>query len=165
MDYLQKKDEHGKCPIDYYVEKQEVWAQAQTEWDTAKEAEMASLELTVPDLGKRQEAMNEWNQTHFRKYKTNVQAKWMDWVVNGCKYLVENAFGTIDIESIMARIEESKESLRDSMIVDADGINEVAGMTLMPKQWALECQNKVKGWNDKNGTYSLEQVDAELSRL
>lgn len=165
MDYLQKKDQHGKCPIDYYVEKQTVWAQAQTDWDSAKEAAMASLELRIPDLGKRQEAMNEWNQTHFRKFKTNVQAKWMDWVVNGCKYRVENAFGTVDIESIMARIEQSKESLRDSMIVDADGVNEVAGVNLMPKQWALECQKKVTEWTKINGHYSLDQVNAELSRL
>lgn len=32
----------------------------------------------------------------------------MDWVVNGKKHDVENSFGSVDIESIMARVEDSK---------------------------------------------------------
>lgn len=35
----------------------------------------------------------------------------MDWVANGHKYDVEYNFGTIDIDSIMARVENSKESM------------------------------------------------------
>jgi hypothetical protein len=36
MRYLTKKDENGKTPIDVYVEKQQLWADAQGEWDKAK---------------------------------------------------------------------------------------------------------------------------------
>jgi hypothetical protein len=34
----------------------------------------------------------------------------MDWVTNGHKYEVENNFGMVDVESIMARVEDSKVS-------------------------------------------------------
>jgi hypothetical protein len=59
----------------------------------------------------------------------------MDWVANGHKYEVEQNFGVVDVDSIMARIEQSKESLRNSAIVDTDGANELAGVILEPKDW------------------------------
>lgn len=89
----------------------------------------------------------------------------MDWVSNGHKYNVEFNFGMVDTESIMARVESSKESLRNSTIVDADGVNEVQGVNLTPKNWAILCQQKSRDWFKRNGTYSLEQVDAEIARL
>lgn len=81
------------------------------------------------------QSYNDWNQTHFRRYKSAVQAEWMDWVSNGHKYDVEYSFGTVDIDSIMARIEDSKESMRISSLIDTDGANEVQGVELNPKEW------------------------------
>ena len=89
----------------------------------------------------------------------------MDWVSNGNKYNVEFNFGMVDTESIMARVESSKESIRNSTIVDSDGANEVQGITLTPKNWATLCQQKQLGWFKRNGNYSLEQIDAEIERL
>ena len=89
----------------------------------------------------------------------------MDWVSNGDKYNVEFNFGMVDTESIMARVESSKESLRNSTMVDADGSNEVQGVNLTPKGWATLCKQKQDGWFKRNGTYSLEQVEAEIERL
>jgi hypothetical protein len=89
----------------------------------------------------------------------------MDWVVNGKKYDVENSFGVVDIESIMARIEDSKESARNSTIVDQDGANEIQTVQLTPKNWAQLCQDKLAQWKSSNGNFSLEQLEAEIDRL
>ena len=89
----------------------------------------------------------------------------MDWVVNASKYDVDYNFGMVDIDSIMARIESSKESLRNSTIPDADGANEVYGVTLTPNRWATYCRRKAEGWYERNGTYTLAQLDAEIERL
>jgi hypothetical protein len=65
----------------------------------------------------------------------------------------------------MARIEQSKESMRNSSIVDSDGANELWGVELTPKNWATICKNAVDGWWKKNGMYSIEQLTAEINRL
>jgi hypothetical protein len=80
---------------------------------------------------------NDWNQTHFRRFNSSVQAEWMDWVANGDKYNVEYSFGVVDVDSIMARIELSKESMRNSAIIDVDGANEVQQVQLTPKEWSV----------------------------
>jgi hypothetical protein len=89
----------------------------------------------------------------------------MDWVVNGNKFNVENSFGVVDIESIMARIEDSKESARNSTIVDQGGANEIQTIQLTPKNWAQLCQDKLTQWKSSNGNFSLEQLNAEIDRL
>lgn len=89
----------------------------------------------------------------------------MDWVTNGHKYDVEFNFGMVDTESIMARVESSKESMRNSTMVDADGANEILGVVLTPKNWASLCKQKQEGWFKRNGEYTVEQLDAEIRRL
>lgn len=89
----------------------------------------------------------------------------MDWVSNGHKYDVEFNFGMVDTDSLMARVENSKESMRNSTIVDADGANEVLLVNLSPKNWATLCKQKQEGWFRRNGQYSLEQLEAEIQRL
>jgi hypothetical protein len=74
MAYLQKQDENGNTPIDKYITKQTAWQQAQSEWDSAKDDAEARFQKQFPgDLAAIQQAMNEWNQVNFRKFKTNVQ--------------------------------------------------------------------------------------------
>jgi hypothetical protein len=116
-------------------------------------------------IGKQKQYINEWNQENYYTYKASMQAAWMDWVVNGQKYNVEYNFGMIDIDSIMSRIEASKESLRNSTIADADGSTEVYGVSLTPNRWATYCKLKAKGWYDRNGSYTLAQLDSEIARL
>lgn len=98
-------------------------------------------------------------------FKASVQAAWMDWVVNGQKYNVDYSFGMVDIDSIMSRIEDSKESLRNSTIPDATGSSEVYGVSLTSSKWATYCKRKAEGWNARNGTYTLAQLDSEIARL
>jgi hypothetical protein len=89
----------------------------------------------------------------------------MDWVVNGYKYDVDFNFGLIDIDSIMQRVEASKESLRNSTIPDSDGASEIYGVSLTPNRWATYCKRKAEGWYARNGGYTLGQLDAEIARL
>lgn len=89
----------------------------------------------------------------------------MDWVVNGQKYNVDFNFGMIDIDSIMSRIESSKESLRNATIPDADESSEVYGVSLTPNRWATYCRRKAEGWYNRNGSYTLAQLDSEIARL
>ncbi|KAK4183746.1 hypothetical protein QBC35DRAFT_418305 [Podospora australis] len=167
MEYLTKIDEAtGMTPIDVYVEKQTAWAEAQDAWDKAKiKAQKDAYALHKTDVVLQRQAYDEWNQANYRKFKFAVQGRWMDWVSNGHKYDVEFNFGMVDIDSIMARVENSKESMRNSTFVDADGANEVLLVNLTPKNWATLCKQKQEGWFKRNGQYSLEQLDAEIQRL
>ncbi|KAK6330551.1 hypothetical protein TWF718_002751 [Orbilia javanica] len=167
MSYLTKVDEKTKkTPIDVYIEKQKIWADAQSDWDTAKiEAEQRAKEKYPNDHQAALEAFEEWNQEHFRSYKYTVQGAYMDWVTNGNKYEVERNFGIVDVDSIMARVEQSKETLRDSTIADFDGSSEIQGVQLTPKNWATICQQKVDGWFKRNGNFTLDQITAEIDRL
>lgn len=175
MTYLTTVDpETKKTPIDIYVEKQKAWANAQTAWDTAKiDAKHAAEKdpANIRDLDKKPDpkkilqAYNDWTQSNYRKYKFAVQGAWMDWVANGHKYNVEYYFGVVDVDSIMARIENSKESMRNSTMVDADGSNELHGVLLTPPDWATYCKNKADGWYERNEGYTLEQLEAEIARL
>ncbi|KAI8955363.1 hypothetical protein F4801DRAFT_574538 [Xylaria longipes] len=159
-------DTTGQTPVEIYIDKQAAWAEAQEDWDKAKIKAQRDAKSKYPaDVVMQRQYYDEWSQANYRKYKFAVQGRWMDWVSNGHKYNVEFNFGMVDTESIMARVESSKESLRNSTIVDADGVNEVQGVNLTPKNWALLCQQKARDWFKRNGTYSLEQVEAEITRL
>lgn len=89
----------------------------------------------------------------------------MDWVVNGQKYNVDFNFGMIDTDSIMRRIEASKESLRNLTISHEDGSSEVYGVSLTPNRWATYCKRKAEGWYARNGRYILAQLESEIARL
>ena len=65
----------------------------------------------------------------------------------------------------MARLEASKESMRNSSVVDSDGANLVYTVTLEPKQWATYCKRNAEGWYNRNGTYTLGQIENEITRL
>ena len=93
---------------------------AQTNPDNATDGQV--------DQAKVLQQYNDWNQANYRKvsalrlccmsqhfsniskYKFAVQGQWMDWVTNGNKYNVEYNFGLVDVDSIMARVENSKVS-------------------------------------------------------
>ncbi|KAI0534790.1 hypothetical protein GGR58DRAFT_504965 [Xylaria digitata] len=153
----------SETPVEIYIEKQSLWAEAQDAWDKAKIKAQREAKLMYPsDVVLQRQYYEEWSQANYRKHKFAAQGQW---VLNGHKYNVEFNFGMVDTESIMARVESSKESLRNSTIVDADGVNEVQGVNLTPKNWALLCQQKARDWFKRNGTYSLEQVEAEIARL
>ena len=65
----------------------------------------------------------------------------------------------------MARIERSKQSMRDNQIVDADGADELQLVTLNPKNWAGLCRDKAENWYHNHENFSIDQVFAEIDRL
>lgn len=136
--------------------------EAQTNPDNATDGQV--------DQAKVLQQYNDWNQANYRKvsglgrdiyaetmlmvskFKFAVQGQWMDWVTNGNKYNVEYNFGLVDVDSIMARVENSKvsrvvsplyaelksqESMRNSTMVDFDGANELQGVNLTPRDWYI----------------------------
>ncbi|KAG9505073.1 hypothetical protein J7337_002039 [Fusarium musae] len=161
----------AKTIVEIYRDKQLAWAKEQSSWDTAKiNAEERAQKLFPPGsssdyISKQKEYINNWNQETYLMFKASVQAAWMDWVVNGQKYNVDYSFGMVDIDSIMSRIEDSKESLRNSTIPDATGSSEVYGVSLTPSKWATYCKRKAEGWYTRNGTYTLAQLESEITRL
>lgn len=172
MEYLTSvNNKTGKTPIQSYVIKQANWARAWEEWQAAKQRAQKEAEAKYPAgsstsyLSRQVQFYNEWNQLNYLRYKSSVQGRWMDWVTEGDKYNVEYNFGMVDVDSIMARIEASKESIRNSTIVDADGSNEVHTVVLTPKNWATLCKGQAEGWYSEYGYYSLAQIDAEIARL
>lgn len=108
---------------------------------------------------------NDWQQEHYRRFKNEVQARFIDWVTTGNKYNVEYNFGVVDVDSIMARIERSKQSMRDNQIVDADGADELQLVILNPRNWAALCRDKVENFYASRENFSIDQVIAEKDRL
>lgn len=156
----------GKTPVQVYIEKQTAWAAAQDAWDSAKIKARQDALANNPNNGAAAvQAYNDWSQSHYRRFKEETQARWMDWVCEGDKYNVEYNFGLVDVDSIMARIESSKQSMRNSTIVDADGANEIQEVNLNPKNWASLCKTKVEGFVQGKPPYTLDQVNSEIFRL
>ncbi|KAL8789140.1 MAG: hypothetical protein Q9195_006961 [Heterodermia aff. obscurata] len=169
--FLSAKGPDGYSIVETYRDKQIAWGWERSKWDEARTQAEKDAERKYPPtsgsdyIGKQKQEIADWNKTHYYRFKTAVQSAWMDWVVNGQKYNVDYNFGFIDIDSIMGRVESSKESLRNSTIPDADGANEVYGVSLTPARWATYCKRKAEGWYDRNGKYTLGQIDAEIARL
>ena len=185
--FLSTKGSGGYNIVETYRDKQKKWGDERSKWDEARiQAERkthekylcSSLMNYIVDaekkypptsgddyIGKQKQYIANWDQKNYFRFKTSVQSAWMDWVVNGQKYNVDYNFGMIDVDSIMGRIESSKQSLRNSTIADADGANEVYGVSLTPSRWATYCKLKAEGWYDRNGKYTLGQIDAEIARL
>ncbi|KAF5603989.1 hypothetical protein FPCIR_1050 [Fusarium pseudocircinatum] len=174
MKFLRQKDANGKTAVDLYREKQQAWCQAQAAWDKAKiqaQANAEDAEKRYPPtpgddfLAKQKQYIADWTQMNYMMFRTETQGAWMDWVVNGQKYNVDFNFGVVDVDSIMSQIEDSKESLRNSTLPDETGASDVYGVSLTPARWATYCKRKAEGWYDRNGTYTLGQLDSEIARL
>ncbi|KAK4228622.1 hypothetical protein QBC38DRAFT_523461 [Podospora fimiseda] len=155
-----------KTVIDVYVEKQEAWSVAMKEWDRAKQDAYNSAKQQYPnDVKMQQWAYDEWNQANFRNYKTRAQAKYMDWIVNGCKYKVDYYFGIVDVSSAMKRVESSKEAARNLVVIDPDGTTEWQEVHLEPPNWADECLIKINSWNANKNKLSRKDYESEIKRM
>ncbi|KAF5636934.1 hypothetical protein F25303_8137 [Fusarium sp. NRRL 25303] len=171
MKFLRQRDSNGKTAVDLYREKQQAWCQAQAAWDKAKIQAQEDAEKKYPPaagddfLAKQKQYIADWTQMNYMMFRTETQGAWMDWVVNGQKYNVDFNFGVVDVDSIMSQIEDSKESLRNSTLPDETGASDVYGVSLTPARWATYCKRKAEGWYDRNGTYTLGELDSEIARL
>ncbi|KAF5618101.1 uncharacterized protein FTJAE_12407 [Fusarium tjaetaba] len=151
MELLNKKvPGTSKTMIDVYRDKEMKWVERQQAWEEAKinaarNAENAFEEGTKDYVEKREKYFDKWMKSEAKSYKNAIQAAWMDWVINGKKNEVDMIFGVVQVDS-MARIENSKEAMRNSAIDDPSGDGEVYGVSLTPKTWATACKVRAEEW-------------------
>ncbi|RTE76712.1 hypothetical protein BHE90_008799 [Fusarium euwallaceae] len=156
----------SKSVVDLYVEKQQAWSDAMKEWDHAKQAARDEAKRLFPNsIGRQQGHYDEWNQANFRNYKNHAQAKYMDWIVNGCKYKVDYYFGIVDVSSAMKRVESSKEASRNLVVIDPDGTTEWQEVDLTPSNWADLCAKQAEAWDTKNKELSRKDYESEIKRI
>ncbi|KAH7268206.1 hypothetical protein B0J15DRAFT_578227 [Fusarium solani] len=156
----------SKSVVDVYVEKQQAWSDAMKEWDQAKQAARDEAKRMFPNsVGRQQGHYDEWNQANFRNYKNHAQAKYMDWIVNGCKYKVDYYFGIVDVSSAMKRVESSKEASRNLVVIDPDGTTEWQEVDLSPPNWADLCAKQAEAWDKKNKELSRKDYESEIKRI
>ncbi|KAJ6580024.1 hypothetical protein DFH09DRAFT_1309984 [Mycena vulgaris] len=108
-------------------------------------------------------AYDRWVQENARAYRNAVQASYMDWVIMGKKEEVEYWFSVVDQDSALARVEQSKETMRWSVVQDSDGSGEYQKVYLTPTNWANICKKKALSGTDK--TKTVEWYTWEISRL
>ncbi|KAL9564607.1 hypothetical protein ACKAV7_011059 [Fusarium commune] len=112
----------SKIIVEIYLDKEMKWAEQQQIWEEAK----------IKATREAEDAFNEGTKDYVEKRQKYFDAEWMDWVINGKKPAVDFTFGMIQMDS-MARIESSKESMRNSAIDDPSSDGEVYGVGLTPK--------------------------------
>ena len=84
MKTLTLKDDMGLTPIDYYIQKQKAWSQAQADWETARQDARQRAEEMFPEflgasyIGQQAQYYNDWNQRNYLRFKTEIQGKYMD---------------------------------------------------------------------------------------
>ncbi|KAG6864170.1 hypothetical protein C0991_011889, partial [Blastosporella zonata] len=114
-------------------------------------------------IASQRAAYNEWVNENARTYRNSMQAAYMDWVVNGNKEEVEYWFSIVDRQSSMARVEASKEAMRNAVVQDTDGSAEFNRVKLSPTNWAVIAQKKAHSGH--NQTRTVEWYTWEVSRL
>ncbi|KAH8145972.1 uncharacterized protein LAJ45_09894 [Morchella importuna] len=133
-----------RTPVDIYVEKQALFTFAQSKWDAIQDKNAADLE-TNPDEMTAEEM--EKRTTWMRMAKYELQARWMDWVVNGDKILDHNF-----------------EAVRASNILDLVDGTQWAQVKLEPQHWATLCKEKTDSWVENNPV-SAAVLQREIDRL
>ncbi|EPE30037.1 hypothetical protein GLAREA_13085 [Glarea lozoyensis ATCC 20868] len=173
MDYLKSPDDsvgaNGRSKLQTYVEKQEKWSKEVEKYSAAQHDFIQSnkpLQGAIKeDIKESKAAYMQWLQEHGRDYKNSIQAKYMDWVVHGYKFMIDFNFGIVDISSGMKRIENSKEAFRNLVLIAEDGVSEYNSVNLTPSNWATIVKNKVLGWQSRNANPSPSEIRSEIRRL
>ncbi|KAJ7912201.1 hypothetical protein B0H13DRAFT_1875133 [Mycena leptocephala] len=114
-------------------------------------------------------AYDRWVQENARAYRNAVQASYMDWVIMGKKEEVEYWFSVVDQDSALARVEQSKETMRWSVVQDSDGSGEYQKVYLTPTNCISHAGRanicKKKALNGADKTKTVEWYTWEISRL
>jgi hypothetical protein len=114
MDWLTAEDPDfpGKNHVEVYVEKQQKYTDVV---ERKQKAFNAALKAANEDPAnktrvQRRAAYDAWVNENARTYRNYLQAAYMDWVIVGKKEAVEFWFSIVDMDSAMARVEQSKVS-------------------------------------------------------
>lgn len=115
MDWLTAEDPDmpGKTHVELYVEKQEKYTNVV---EKKQKAFGAALQAAKDDPGNKtvsqqRASYDRWVNENARTYRNYLQAAYMDWVITGKKEAVEYWFSIVDVDSAMARVEQSKVSI------------------------------------------------------
>ncbi|KAF4444164.1 hypothetical protein F53441_11222 [Fusarium austroafricanum] len=170
MELLGKKVQGTSMTVvEVYRQKELAWEKECTALEDAQE-KLAQKAKKLYRSGskdyaiKQQQLNDDWNKENYPSFKARIHAAYMDWLINGFKQDVDFAFGVID-DSSMARIEVSKEAMRNSAIQDPNSDEDLYGVSLSPKQWATFCKDKVERsrtdiWTEISFDYSPSHVQS-----
>ncbi|EUC54739.1 hypothetical protein RSOL_070440 [Rhizoctonia solani AG-3 Rhs1AP] len=139
------QDSNGKLVplIDLYTQKQSVYVAASEKATEAVQKELQAVRDRNLPVKEAQESYFSWIQVHVSALRSNVQAAYTDWCINGRKDEVEYWFSLVDHGSALAQVEKSKDGMRNSVILDTSGW-EYNKVTLEPSNWANQCLEKMK---------------------
>ncbi|CAE7138793.1 unnamed protein product [Rhizoctonia solani] len=156
---------NGVSLVELYTQKQATYTKAVAE---KTKAFQAALKQAQDDPSNRttaqaREDYDRWVQENAKTYRNFVQAAYMDWVITGKKEEVEYWFSVVDQDSALARVEQSKETMRHAVIQDSDGSGEYQTVRLEPSDWADKC--KAKMGLGKQQTRTAEWYSFEINRL
>ncbi|KAG8724408.1 hypothetical protein FRC09_019026 [Ceratobasidium sp. 395] len=155
----------NKSIVELYTEKQKAYTEAVKAKTHAfhqalERAQNNSQNITPKKI---REEYDSWVQENGRMHRNYVQAAYMDWVITGKKEEAEYWFAVVDQDTVMARVEQSKEAMRLAVVQDEDGTTEYQTVKLEPSDWANKCLEKMS--SGTNQTKSAEWYTWEINRL
>ncbi|KAG8688959.1 hypothetical protein FRC09_012650 [Ceratobasidium sp. 395] len=155
----------GQTLVELYTRKQEIYTSAVDRKTKAFHEALAHVQADPRNktTENAHEAYDLWVQENARVYRNHVQAAYMDWVITGKKEEVEYWFAVVDQDSVLARVEQSKESMRAAVVQDEDGTVEYQTVKLEPSDWANKCLQKMT--SKTNQTESAEWYTWQINRL
>ncbi|KAF9644807.1 hypothetical protein BDM02DRAFT_842383 [Thelephora ganbajun] len=156
-----------KTRIDLYRDKQSNYTDA---FERKIKAFDDALDRATKDpvnttVGLQRAAYDKWVSENQKMYNNLVQAAYMDWVTLGKKEEVEYYFAIVDNDSAMARVEASKEAIRNAIISDTDGSTEYNKVSLAPSNWAWLAKQKADGGQKGETVESLTWKIARLEKI
>ena len=112
MDWLTAEDPDTPTlnRVEVYVQKQQRYTDVVEKKQKAFNAAMraANEDPANKTMSQRRAAYDLWVNENARTYRNYLQAAYMDWVINGKKEAVEYWFAIVDMDSALARVEQSK---------------------------------------------------------
>ncbi|TBU31906.1 hypothetical protein BD311DRAFT_804364 [Dichomitus squalens] len=153
----------GMTLVELYTKKQAVYTKACEQKTHAFLEALERAAKSTKSVKAAREWYDQWVEENARTWRNYVQAAYMDWVITGRKEEVEYWFSVVDQDSAMARIEQSKETMRWAVVQDEDGGTEYQKVKLEPSHWANLAKEKMN--RGTNQTRTVEWYTWEIDRL
>ncbi|KAG7096294.1 hypothetical protein E1B28_003741 [Marasmius oreades] len=143
--------------VELYTKKQHNYTKVVEEKTKAFNAALEEAKCNAADPTNMESVRaiyDNWVDKNARTYRNYVQAAYMDWVITGKKEEVEYYFSVVDQDSALARVEQSKETMRAMVIQDSDGSVEAPESSL----------NSILLLPAKEDTNSTTQGDTKVNK-
>ncbi|TBU51421.1 hypothetical protein BD310DRAFT_953282 [Dichomitus squalens] len=149
--------------VELYTQKQAAYTRACAEKTRAFAEALEKATNSTKSAKAARQRYDQWVQENAKTWRNYVQAAYMDWVITGRKEEVEYWFSVVDQDSAMARVEQSKEIMRWTIVQDEDGGAEYQKVKLAPSHWANLAKEKAN--RGINNTKTVEWYTWEINRL